>query len=203
MSKGEITRSTILGSALSLASEAGLAGATIGALADRTKMSKSGLFAHFQSKENLEVAILEEAIRRFVALVISPALAEKRGEPRVRALFDRWLAWPKHEFLPGGCVFAVAAVELDDRPGRARDVLVGAQKDWLGTLAQAARIAVDEGHFRKDLDAHQFAFEEFTLVYGTQIVHRLGLDPKPGRRLRTAFDRLVLEARTCRLTMKD
>jgi len=195
MSKGEETRSAILGSALALASEAGLANTTIGALAERTGMSKSGLFAHFQSKENLEVAILQEAIRRFVTLVIVPALDEKRGEPRVRALFDRWMAWPKHDFQPGGCIFAAAAAELDDRPGPAREVLVSAQKDWLGTLAQAAQIAVDEGHFRSDLDVRQFAFELFTLVYGAQIVHRLGLDPRPGQKLRAAFDRLVKDAR--------
>lgn len=195
MSKGEQTRGAILGSALALASEVGLAGATIGALADRTHMSKSGLFAHFQSKENLEVAILEEAIRRFVALVVTPALAEKRGEPRVKALFDRWLAWPKHDFQPGGCIFAAAAAELDDRPGPARDVLVAAQKDWIDTLALAARIAKDEEHFRADLDTKQFAFEEFTLVYGAMIVHRLELDERPGKRLRTAFDRLLQNAK--------
>lgn len=195
MSKGEQTRGAILSSALALASEVGLAGATIGALADRTHMSKSGLFAHFQSKENLEVAILEEAIRRFVALVVTPALAEKRGEPRVKALFDRWLAWPKHDFQPGGCIFAAAAAELDDRPGPARDALVAAQKDWIDTLALAARIAKDEGHFRADLDTKQFAFEEFTLVYGAMIVHRLELDERPGKRLRTAFDRLLRDAK--------
>jgi AcrR family transcriptional regulator len=194
VSKGESTRTAILDSALALASEAGLAGATIGALADRTHMSKSGLFAHFQSKENLEVAIIDEAKRRFVSLVITPALAEKRGEPRVRALFERWLAWPKSHFLPGGCVFAAAAVELDDRPGPARDALVGAQKDWLETLAHAARIAQDEKHFRKALDAKQFAFEEFTLVYGAMIVHRLALDTRPGARLRAAFERLLHDA---------
>ncbi len=195
VSKGESTRGAILDSALALASEVGLAGATIGALADRTHMSKSGLFAHFQSKENLEVAILDEAVRRFVALVVTPALAEKRGEPRVKALFDRWLAWPKHDFQPGGCIFAAAAAELDDRPGPARDALVAAQKDWIDTLALAARISVEEGHFRKDLDPKQFAFEEFTLVYGAMIVHRLELDARPGSRLRTAFDRLLRDAR--------
>ncbi len=195
MRKGETTRTAILDSALALASEAGLAGATIGALADCTHMSKSGLFAHFQSKENLEVAILEEAVRRFVSLVITPALAEKRGEPRVRALFERWLAWPKHEFQPGGCIFAAAAAELDDRPGPAHDALVGAQKDWLDTLAHAARIAQEEKHFRKDLDPKQFAFEEFTLVYGAMIVHRLALDARTGARLRGAFERLLRDAR--------
>ncbi|HEY2368220.1 MAG TPA: TetR/AcrR family transcriptional regulator, partial [Polyangiaceae bacterium] len=143
----------------------------------------------------LEVAILEEAIRRFVALVVTPALAEKRGEPRVKALFDRWLAWPKHDFQPGGCIFAAAAAELDDRPGPARDVLVAAQKDWIDTLALAARIAKDERHFRADLDTKQFAFEEFTLVYGAMIVHRLELDERPGKRLRTAFDRLLRDAK--------
>src|SRR5690348_6360773 len=141
--KGEDTRSNVLGTALSLATQVGLEGVTIGKLADRVGMSKSGLFAHFSSKENLQVAILEEAEAKFVALVVAPALKRPRGEPRVRALLERWLTWSKADFLPGGCIFVAASVELDDRPGPARDRLVAAQRDWFGTLAQAARIAID------------------------------------------------------------
>lgn len=194
MGKGDETRSTILASAVALASEAGLAGVSIGALADRTGMSKSGLFAHFASKENLDVAILKEAVERFIANVVAPALKEPRGEPRVRALFDRWLRWPTLDFQPGGCVFMACGVELDDRPGPARDVLVAAQRDWIETLAQAARIAKEEAHFRPDLDEKQFAYELFSLVIGSYYVHRLSLDPRSAKRVRVAFDRIVEDA---------
>src|SRR5688572_20094465 len=138
MSKGDETRSAVLGSAITLASTVGLEGVTIGKLAEHVGLSKSGLFAHFSSKENLQLAVLEEAMARFVALVIGPALKKPRGEPRVRALFERWLEWSRAEFLPGGCIFVVASVELDDRPGPARDRLIASQKDWFGTLAHAA-----------------------------------------------------------------
>ena len=195
MTKGEDTRQAILGEALSLASEVGLGGVSIGALAERVRMSKSGLFAHFSSRENLEVAILDEAARRFVDLVVVPALREKRGEPRVRALFERWLLWARQDFLPGGCIFAAAAVELDDRPGPARDRLVATQKDWLATLAGAARIAVEEGHFRPDLDPAQLAFEVYTLAYGYHSLSRLLRDGSAEGRARAAFERLLRDAR--------
>lgn len=194
VAKGEDTRQAILTEALSLASEVGLAGVTIGTLAERVKMSKSGLFAHFSSKENLDVAILEEAVRRFVELVVAPALREKRGEPRVRALFDRWLAWAEQDFMPGGCIFMAAAVELDDRPGPARDKLVASQKDWMGTLAHAARIAVEEGHFRADLDPAQFAFEVYAMAHGYHTLRRLLRDKASERRARAGFERLLGDA---------
>jgi len=193
MTKGETTRNSVLDSALALASEDGLAGVTIGRLAERCGLSKSGLFAHFSSKENLQVEILKETIDRFVAQVVSPALKAARGEARVQALFDRWMSWPKE--FPGGCIFAVAAVELDDKPGPARDVLVASQKDWQATLATAARIAVEEGHFRSNLDVDQFAHEVYCMGYGHLAVSRLRLHPDGGARTRRAFERLVRDAR--------
>lgn len=193
--KGEDTRSHVLGAALSLATQLGLEGVTIGKLAEHVGMSKSGLFAHFSSKENLEVAILDEAVARFVEHVVAPALRKPRGEPRVRALVERWLDWSKADFLPGGCIFVAASVELDDRPGPARDRLVASQRDWLATLAQAARIAIDEKHFRKDLDVEQLAHELFSIAYGYHFVRRL-LDPAEAeRRARAAFERLLCDAR--------
>lgn len=195
MTKGDDTRRAILGEALFLASKVGLGGVSIGALAERVRMSKSGLFAHFSSKDNLEVAILDEAARRFVDLVVVPALREKRGEPRVRALFDRWLRWDHQDFMPGGCVFANAAVELDDRPGPARDRLVATQKDWLSTLAGAVHIAIEEGHFRADLDADQLAFEVYTLAYGYHALSRLLRDSSAEQRVRAAFEGLLRAAR--------
>ena len=195
MTKGDDTRSAVLGSAIALASTLGLEGVTIGKLAEHVGMSKSGLFAHFSSKENLQVAVLDEAIARFVALVVSPALKQPRGEPRVRALFEKWFEWSRAEFLPGGCIFVVASVELDDRPGPARDRLVASQKDWLDTLAHAARIAVEEQHFRKDLDCEQFAHEMFSTAYGFHFLRRVFDPAEADRRCRTAFERLLADAR--------
>lgn len=193
MSKGEDTRGAVLDAALALAGVEGLAGVTIGRLADKVGMSKSGLFAHFASKENLDVAILEETIARFVAQVVGPALKLRRGEARFIGLFERWLAW--RDALPGGCIFVAAMVELDDKPGPARDVLVGAQKDWLETLATAARIAIDEGHFRSNVDATQLAHEVYCLGVGHHFVARLVRDPKADARTRAAFKRVLRDAR--------
>lgn len=196
--KGEQTRRGILDSALGLASEVGLEGLSIGLLSDRVGMSKSGLFAHFASKENLQISVLEEASRRFVDLVIAPALREPRGEPRVRAMFERWLAWGQMDFMPGGCIMMTAAMELDDRPGPARDKLLAAQQDWHETLAQAARIARREGHFRSDLDEHQLVFEIFGIVMTFYFHQRLFRDRAALLRARAAFERLMGNARAPR-----
>lgn len=185
----------MLGAAVSLASEVGLEGVSIAKLAQRVGLSKSGLFAHFSSKENLQIELLTEATRRFVDVVVAPGLREKRGEPRVRALFENWLRWSRADFLPGGCIFIAAAVELDDKPGPVRDLLVSSQKDWLETIAGAARIAVSEGHFRRGLDVHQFAHEEFSIAFGHHFISRLIQEPRAEARTRAAFDRLVRDAK--------
>lgn len=185
----------MLSEAIKLASTLGLEGVTIGKLAEHVGMSKSGLFAHFSSKENLQVAMLEEAMSRFVALVVTPALKMPRGEPRLRALFDRWLDWSKMDFLPGGCIFVIAGVELDDRPGPARDRLVASQKDWLGTLAHAARTAVEEKQLRKDLECEQLAFEIYSIVHGYHFLRRIVAPAIAEKRVRTAFERLLADAR--------
>jgi AcrR family transcriptional regulator len=195
MSKGEETRALVLSHAVALASELGLSGVTIGLLAERSKLSKSGLFAHFKSKEALQVAVLEEAASRFVGGVVVPALKKPRGEPRVRALFERWLEWSRADFLPGGCVFVQAMVELDDRPGLPRDKLVQIQRDWLDTLATAARIARDEGHFREDLDPMQLAHELASLAYGHHLLARTLNDEASTVRAHRAFERLIDDAR--------
>lgn len=195
MSKGEETRSAVLTHALALASRLGLDGVTIGLLADEAGLSKSGLFAHFKSKEALQVAILEEAASRFVAGVVSPALRKPRGEPRVRALYENWLQWIRSDFLPGGCIFIQAMVELDDRPGPARDRLVSTQRDWIDTLATAARIARDEGHFRADLDPEQLAQELVQLADGYHLLARTLRDPAIDERMMRAYERLLRDAR--------
>lgn len=195
MTKGEETRSAVLRQAISLSSELGLEGVTIGLLAERAGMSKSGLFAHFKSKEALQIAILDEAASLFVAQVIAPALKKARGEPRVRALFEGWLRWSHADFLPGGCVFVQAMVELDDRPGPARDRLVATQRDWLDVLATACRIARDEGHFRKNADPAQIAHEMVALAYGHHLIARTLRDEKAEARTRRAFERILDHAK--------
>src|SRR5262249_39974579 len=129
----------------------------------------------------------------FRVVVVIPAMRAPRGEPRVRALFEHWLDWGKAE--PGGCVFVSAAAEYDDRPGSVRDALVQTQRDWLSTLTQAARIAIEERDFRADLDPEQFAFELYALVLGFHHHSRLLREPGSLRRAHAAFERLVTSAR--------
>jgi AcrR family transcriptional regulator len=194
VTKGDETRREILSHALALASEVGLSGLSIGLLAERVGMSKSGLFAHFSSKERLQVAVLEEASQRFVGLVVSPALRAARGKPRVAALFERWLHWSQQDFMPGGCIFFAAAGELDDRPGSARDQLVASQRDLQETLAHAVRIAKNEGHFRSDLDEAQFVFELFGIIQTCNFHLRLMRDAQTLARAQRAFERLLEDA---------
>jgi AcrR family transcriptional regulator len=194
-SKGSETRQRILDRALALASTDGIEGLTLGVLAGSLALSKSGLFAHFRSREALQVAVLEAASERFRQYVVLPALRAPRGEPRLRSLLAKWVEWGRAEFQPGGCIFVSAAAELDDRPGPVRDVLVQAQLDWLATIAQAVRIAIDEGHFHAKVDPEQFAFE----VYGIALTyhHHSRLLKKRGSlsRAQNAFERLVESAR--------
>jgi AcrR family transcriptional regulator len=189
VTKGEETRSAVLGEAIAQASVVGLRGVTIGTLATKAGLSKSGLFAHFRSKESLQLGILEEAITRFIALVIAPSLKEARGKPRVAALLGAWKRWARSEFMPGGCIFVSAIAEIDDLEPAVRARLVEAQLDWLDTLAQAIRIAQDDGHFRKDLDATQMALEVLSLAYGHHLLGRLLRLSGPGSSERTRAPR--------------
>lgn len=195
LSKGESTRRLILDHGLATASVVGLEGLSLGEMAREVGMSKSGLFAHFESKENLQLQVLEMAIARFVESVVAPALKKPRGEPRVRALFESWLAWSVSDSMPGGCVFIHTANELDDRPGPLRDCLVASQRDWLSALATAAHIAVDEGHFKPDLDTEQFAYELYSIALASHHFHRLLRDPNAFERARAAFERLLEDSR--------
>ena len=194
MGKGEQTRDAILLHALGLATKVGFEGLTIGRLAEDLRLSKSGLFAHFGSKENLQVQILELASRRFVDEVVRPALTAPRGVRRVRALFERWLAWETSPNLPGGCPFTAAATELDDRPGPARDYVVRSQRDWLETLANTARTAVQEGELDAGLDCEQFAHELQSIMLGYTHASRLMKDPKARERTARAFEAVLQSA---------
>lgn len=195
MSKGSETRDRIVETALRSASIDGLQGITLGKVAAEVGMSKSGLFAHFDSKEALQVDVLAAAAEKFTEVVVRPALTAPRGEPRLRALFERWLEWEQHESLPGGCVFMHAAAELDDRPGPARDTLVGRQRAWLETLAKSVRMAVDAAHFQPQTDPDLFAFQLYGIVFGYYHSSRLFRDPKARDHAVRAFEALVAAAR--------
>jgi AcrR family transcriptional regulator len=189
--KGEETRLAILERAASLASQVGLEGVTIGRLADELQLSKSGLFAHFNSKEALQIQILRHTAQVFVDRVVRPALRAPRGERRVAGLFDAWLAWARADLLKGGCLFVAAATELDDREGPVRDELVRQQRDWLELIAGVARTAIAEGVFRADLDPAQFAHELYAVVLGFHHSDRLLRDPRAEERTRRAFENLL------------
>jgi len=192
--KGALTRQAILEHAARMASRIGLEGLTIGALAEDLELSKSGLFAHFKSKEALQLQVLEFGIGRFVDTVIKPALSAPRGEKRVRALFERWMDWPKSSGL-AGCMFVALATELDDQPGPVRERLVQSQKDWLDVIANCVRTAVVEGDFQKDVDPEQFAHELYGIMLANHHAVRLLRDRSGVERTRRGFERLLDGAR--------
>jgi AcrR family transcriptional regulator len=192
MSKGADTREAILGTASRLARTLGLGGITIGTLATTAELSKSGLYAHFRSKESLQLEILEHERVRIVAEVLTPSLSTPRGEPRVRALFENWLTWAAKE---GGCLFVAASSELDDQPGPVRDRLVDCQRDWLESLAEVFRTGQREGHFRADVDPDQFAFEEDGVMLSHHMSSRLLGDELSTERAHRAFEALLDRAR--------
>src|SRR4051812_15122097 len=191
MSKGEQTRTAILDEALQIASRLGLEGLTIGSLADATGMSKSGLFAHFGSREDLQLAVLEHAAQRYGERVFMPALKIERGLPRLRALFDHWLDWTLSSGLPGGCIMISAAAEYDDRPGPIRDAVIANQRRGSAISEKAVRLAVEEGHLRRDTDPDQIAFEMLGIILANHNHRRLLGDREARQRAMTAFDQLV------------
>ena len=194
MSKGEETREAVLSEALAQSSQVGLRGITIGGLAESTGMSKSGLFAHFGSKEGLQSAVMDYAADWFTRLVIRPALKEPRGEPRLRTLFERWLDWGGFSdyALPGGCIFVAVASEFDDAPdGPVRSKVVQVEKDLLDTIETIVRGGIGEGQFREDTDASSFAHDMLAVVLGYNFSARLLRDEAAGTRAHAAFDRLL------------
>ncbi len=185
MGKGEQTRALILQEALGLASQVGIEGLTIGVLAERLKLSKSGLFARFGSREELQLAVVQAAQDEFTALAVKPALAAPRGLARVRALFGLWLGRLDVEGRPGGCPLLGAAAEFDDQPGPVRDQLARGQRALRDILSGAVTRAVETGELRADTDAAQLAFELFGLILAAHHDLRLlGDADAPGRALR-------------------
>lgn len=191
--KGEATRGSIIRMALVHAMEVGLEGLSLGVLASSLGLSKSGLFAHFKSKEALQLAVLEEAIETFTEKVVTPALAKPRGEPRVRALFEGKLAWFENNGFGEGCFFAALEQEFDDRPGPVRDRLVQSQRDWHAAIVKAAALAVREHHFAEGTDPEQVAFELEGIDAAFRHRHKLLGDPSARERATRAYERLVAD----------
>lgn len=194
MTKGTATRERILDHAVALASRDGLQGLTIGSLAQDLELSKSGLFAHFGSKEELQVQVIERATALFTEKVVRPALRAPRGEPRLREVFERWLDWGIAG-LPGGCIINQASVELDDHPGPARDILAATLEQWWATMERVAQGGIEAGHFRADTDCRQVAFDLYGIVLATYLAGRMMNDPDARARATRAFDRLLAAIR--------
>lgn len=192
MRKGDETKLAVLDQAVEVARRVGLRGLTIGSLAEQTQLSKSGLFAHFKSKEALQLQVLEHARADFEAAVARPAVKAPRGEPRVRELFDRWVEWDSR---PGGCPFIAASTEFDDQPGVVRDRLVRDQRDLIDMIATIFRTGIAEGHFRADADPDQFAQDFDGVLLALHHANRLLGDPLAETRARRAFETLLDAAR--------
>jgi AcrR family transcriptional regulator len=188
--KGAATRDMIVERAYMIASSAGLEGLSIGPLADAVGMSKSGVFAHFGSREDLQLAVLDLAAQRFGEHTLIPALKSRRGLPRLHAIFDHWLSWLSAD--RGGCLLLSAVSEYDDRPGPLRDRVLSHHQRWRSDLVRAIGLAVSSGEFRSDVDAEQLAFEFNAIALSVQ--HDLALTTPEiaiarGRRM---FERLLL-----------
>lgn len=189
--KGEDTRSQILAAAVEQASASGFESLTIGSLADKTGMSKSGLFAHFGSKQELQLAAVDEAGRRFTEAVFLPAMKVPRGLKRVRALFENWITWPQRAGFPGGCPLDAASREYQHQPGPMRDAVVDRHALLDRELAKAVQMAISAGELKPDTDPRQVAFEMIGIVLG---FHRTGLVSgleESAKRARKSFERLI------------
>ena len=190
LQKGQQTRATILDAALALASNMGLEGLSIGALAEVTQMSKSGVFAHFGSREELQISVIREYHARFEEEVFFPAVREARGLPRLRALYERWIKRVSVE-LDSGCIYISGAVEFDDRPGPVRDALAAMVRAWHAALEKAIRMAMEEGHLNADTDPLQMLFEIHGAILALHHDARFLKLPGALDRARTSFEHVI------------
>jgi AcrR family transcriptional regulator len=189
MVKGKDTKLNILQTGMDMASQLGLESMTIGTLAKATNMSKSGLFSHFQSKENLQIEILNYAAHVFTEDVIVPALMAEAGIPRIRTLVDNWINWASDWM--GGCIFVTASTEFNDRPGKVRDIILQQQNEWVDSLRRMAQSAVRVGDFREDIDFDQFAFDLYSLLLGFHFYHTMLNESETIKHQANALNRLL------------
>jgi AcrR family transcriptional regulator len=190
MRKGELTRAAILDVALGLASRDGLEGLTIGLLADKMNMSKSGVFAHFGSREDLQIEVLKLYHHHFEQEVFYPAMKEPRGLPRLQAMFAGWIKRVTVE-IASGCIYISGAVEYDDRPGAIREELVGMVKAWQDALYRSVVQCVEMGHLRSDIDPQQLVYEMYGLILALHHDARFIKRPGSVERARRGFERLL------------
>ena len=190
MRKGELTRVAILDVALDLASRNGLEGLTIGLLAEKMSMSKSGVFAHFGSREDLQIEVVKLYHRHFEQEVFYPSIKEVRGLPRLRGMFARWIKQVTIE-ISSGCIYISGAVEYDDRPGQIRDQLVSMVDTWQKALCRCVRQSIEAGHLRSDTDADQLVYEMYGLILGLHHDARFLKKAGSEERAQAGFDRLI------------
>jgi AcrR family transcriptional regulator len=190
MRKGEMTRAAILDVALELASRDGLEGLTIGVLADRMNMSKSGVFAHFGSREDLQMEVIRLYHQRFEQEVFYPSIKEARGLPRLVAMFEHWVKRVSVE-IASGCIYISGAVEYDDRPGPIREQLVTMVQTWQGALLRCVQQAIDCGDLKADTDAQQLVYEMYGMILALHHDARFLRIPGAIDRARRGFERLI------------
>ncbi|MES2936174.1 MAG: TetR/AcrR family transcriptional regulator [Pseudomonadota bacterium] len=190
LQKGQQTKAAIVDAALGLATQIGLEGLSIGALAEVAGMSKSGVFAHFGSREELQISVVREYHTRFEQEVFYPALTSERGLPRLRAIFANWMQRTSVE-IDSGCIYISGAVEFDDRPGPVRDALAGSVRTWHAAMKRAIVIAKEEGHLRADVDADQMLFEIHGLILALHYEARFLQTPGSIARANTGFEHIV------------
>ena len=190
MRKGEMTRAAILDVALDIASRDGLEGLTIGLLADRMNMSKSGVFAHFGSREDLQLEVIKLYHHQFEQEVFYPSIREPRGMPRLKSMFIRWIKQVSVE-ITSGCIYISGAVEYDDRPGPIREQLVAMVKAWQDALLRCVQQAIDTGDLKAGTDAQQMVFEMYGLILALHHDARFLRMPGSVERARAGFDRLI------------
>ena len=193
--KGQQTKATIVDAALGLASQIGLEGLSIGALAEITGMSKSGVFAHFGSREELQISVVREYHDRFEREVFYPAMHASRGMPRLQAMFDNWMVQTSNE-IDSGCIYISGAVEFDDRSGPVRDALASSVTSWQAAVRRAVEQAQEEGHLTRDVEPMQVAFEIHGLILALHYEARFLKVPGAAERARLGFARILERYRT-------
>ncbi|MDB5946403.1 MAG: transcriptional regulator, TetR family-like protein [Ramlibacter sp.] len=190
LQKGQQTKAAIVDAALGLATQIGLEGLSIGALAEVTQMSKSGVFAHFGSREELQISVIREYHSRFEQEVFYPALSEPRGLPRLRAMFANWMQRTSVE-IDSGCLYISGAVEFDDRTGPVRDALASSVITWLAALKRAIQNARELGHLRADVNDEQVMFEIHGLILALHYEARFLKNPGSIARAHAGFDNIL------------
>ncbi len=172
-------------------SQTGLDGVTLGVLADQVGMSKSGLFAHFRSKEEVQIGLLEHTAEVGAAHIIAPSMNQPEGLPRLKALVGNWFGWAPRAGLPGGCPVAAGMFEFDDMQGPVRDKLLKMEAEWRGLLTKLVVDAISLGHLRRGLDADQFVWELCGIYLSHHVTQRFLKSPAADRRAALAFESLL------------